>query len=74
MAGDSTHWIETDVEKQAPRIKDDRQHHYVGFHDITAVTAYTDLAQFDPNYEADQSILANYPSEHGGPYSPQISP
>lgn len=69
---DSTHWILSGVEKQAPRIKDDLQHHYVGFHGISAVTAYTDEAIADLNYESDQAVLTNYRSEHNGTYTPQI--
>jgi hypothetical protein len=69
---DSLHWISAGVEKQAPKIKNDRQQHYVGFHNVTAVTAYTDGALSDPNYSTNSSVLSTYRSEHAGSYSIQI--
>lgn len=34
-----TFWIEAQVEKQAPRIANDLQHHYTGFHNIESASA-----------------------------------
>lgn len=34
-----TLWIEGQVEKQAPRVANDLQHHYTGFHDISNISA-----------------------------------
>lgn len=33
------YWVETDVEKEAPRVKDDIQQHYVAFHNVAQVIA-----------------------------------
>lgn len=67
---DRVHWIEEGVEKQAPRIHNDRQHHYVGFHEVQAVSAYTDAALGNPNYASDTSVLSQYASVHIGRFSP----
>lgn len=32
-------WIESGREKPGPRVHDDRQHHYIGFHGVNEVTA-----------------------------------
>jgi hypothetical protein len=70
---DSTHWIVKGIEKQAPRIKDDRQHHYVGFHNVSAASAYTDAALDDVSYFSDSSVVANYKSEKIGRFSPTFA-
>lgn len=71
---DGLHWIERNVEKEAPRVHDDLHHHYIDYHNIVGVNAYTDAALNDPNYLADNSVLPNYISEHSGPFrSEQIA-
>jgi hypothetical protein len=69
---DSLHWIEAGVERQAPRVKDDRQHHYVNFHNVSNVIAYTDDALSNIFYEYDIGSVAAYRSEHAGDWAPEI--
>jgi hypothetical protein len=46
---DSIHWIESAIEHQAPRVLDDLQHHYRGFHNIGGITASSrQVGQFTP--------------------------
>lgn len=50
---DAVHWIERNVEKQAPRGADDLQHHYVNFHNVGTVTASSEhLGRFSPEQVA----------------------
>jgi hypothetical protein len=65
---DSTHWIEDNIEKAAPRIPKDLQYHYAGWHAIANIAAYTDAALDDPDYANDSSVLANYKSQHVGQF------
>lgn len=63
---DTRYWIESGVEKEAPRIVDDLQHHYAGFHDAARVLAYTE-DDFDTNL--DNIINNSIPNEHIGPFT-----
>lgn len=67
---DGTHWIERNVEREAPRSFAVPKQHYQGFHNITGVSAYTDAALVDSAaYEAGV-ISDDYRSEHIGPFHP----
>lgn len=35
---EGNHWIESTVEHEAPRVLDDLQHHYQGFHNISSIS------------------------------------
>ena len=72
-APDSLNWIEPGKEKEAQRIEGDLQQHYVAYHTASGVTAYTDAALSDPDYDKLISILANYKSEHVGLYDPRAT-
>jgi len=50
---DDIAWIESGIEKQAPRIQNDLQHHYVAFHDIPRAYAYSQSTVDQPWYEDD---------------------
>jgi hypothetical protein len=65
---DATHWIEAGLEKAAPRVHDDRQHHYTGFHNVQTTYAYTGEALDDPQYK-DVATVANYNSTHIGSFN-----
>jgi hypothetical protein len=46
---DGIRWIEQAIEHQAPRVLDDLQHHYRGFHNIGTITASSRMVgQFTP--------------------------
>lgn len=64
----STKWIESGVEHKNPRAAQDLTHHYQGFHNIVSITAHTEAALADPNYESD-SVLSAYVNEHVGSYT-----
>lgn len=72
-AVDSLNWIEPGKEKEARRIQGDLQQHYVAYHTPSGVTAYTDEALSDPDYDKLVSILSNYKSEHIGLYDPRAT-
>lgn len=38
----SLYWIESGIEKEAPRIREDHQQAYVGFQNVSNIVAYTD--------------------------------
>lgn len=67
---DSLNWIEPGKEKEARRIQGDLQQHYTAYHTPAGITAYTDGALDDPDYEELVGVLANYKSEHIGQYGP----
>lgn len=64
-----SYWIQKGVELEAPRVQNDLQQHYVGFHNIGSVTAYGDAALADEQYETDRSIVSRYRSEKAGRFS-----
>lgn len=66
---DATHWIESGVEKEAPRVHDDRQHHYQGFHNVQSIYAYQGEALDDVDYASDVATVANYNSVHVGSFN-----
>lgn len=68
-AVDSTHWIESSVENEAPRSLTDLHQHYQGFHNLASVTAYTDLALADVGYPTGVTELAMYNNELIGQFS-----
>jgi hypothetical protein len=53
-------WIEKSIEKQAPRVFNDFQHQYAGFHNISEVLAYTEEAVALPSYLTDQWALDKF--------------
>lgn len=36
---DRVNWVQKNIEKEAPRIKNDLQYHYVGFHNLNSITS-----------------------------------
>lgn len=50
-AVDSTHWIQKNIENEAPRPFNGDTGHYQGFHNISNITAYADPATEDPYYQ-----------------------
>lgn len=67
---DDLHWIQSGVEQEAPRPVDDLQHHYQGFHNIVGVTAYTEQALDDPNYNLGTADLTLYWDTMIGRFNP----
>lgn len=57
--GTEPYWIESQVEKEAPRVRNDLQYHYTGFHNITLVEASSSQTQLDGMLGADRA-LADY--------------
>lgn len=70
---DALNWIEPGKEKESKRIEGDLQAHYTAYHTISGVTAYTDDALNDKEYENLLSVLENYKSEHVGRYDPRAT-
>jgi len=75
-AVNSFYWIEAGKEKEAPRIRQDRPEHYVGFHSASSVTAYTDAVLDDAtsyaegtNVPWDGNYVPGITSEHVGVFS-----
>lgn len=70
-APDGVFWIESLIEKQAPRTSSDLQYHYRGFHNIVGVDAYTESALTDPDYLTNNWATAktNYRDSHIGIFS-----
>lgn len=66
---DQTYWIESDVEKEAPRIAKDVQYHYMGFQNVLSVSAYDESALLDPDYSTDNTVLSNYYVPHVGRFA-----
>jgi hypothetical protein len=60
----SVNWIERHKEKEAPRIFNDLQFHYQGFHNISGITSYTEAVLEDSGYLADYGSSPK--SEHTG--------
>lgn len=71
-AVDADHWIMPAVETEAPQLTSELPQHYVGFHNISSITAYTDTALTDPAYGTNSAVLAAYNSVHVGPF-PELS-
>jgi len=65
---DSVNWIESGVEKTAPRVFNDLQHHYQNFTNPIQIFAYTDNALLETDYSNSNyaTIASKYISEHGG--------
>jgi hypothetical protein len=59
-------WIRAKQEVGAPRIIDDVQFHYQGFHNVNQTWAYGEEALDDPDYENDIASVVPYVSEHVG--------
>lgn len=70
---DSLNWIEPGKEKESKRIEGDLQAHYTAYHTISGVTAYTDEALEDPEYNQLRAIIEKYQSEHVGRYDPKAT-
>jgi hypothetical protein len=68
-ARDSLHWIEPGIERQAPRMADDLNHHYQGFHNITRIESYDDSVVANPNYLTDLASVSYNPNNHIGAFS-----
>lgn len=68
---DNIHWIEPEIEHEAPRAYDEQRQHYQGFHNINSIISYTESALEDPDYLADNwlDVIDNYRDNHIGPYS-----
>lgn len=67
----SPNWIERGVEHKNPRGPADLVHHYQGYHNISSISAYTEAALDDVNYDtASASDMAFiHRNEHVGDYS-----
>lgn len=63
------YWIESSVEHQAPRAKDDEQHAYHGFHNLASVTAYTEEAVSNITYLTDLNVTLTVPNVHVGQFN-----
>lgn len=68
---DTISWIEASVEHQAPKPVQQRQYHYVNYHNIVGVAAFTEEAVEDPDYGDSEtlSIMEAHKSEHIGPFN-----
>lgn len=68
---DTTHWIESAKEHEAPVAQFGQQSKYSSFHNIANAVAYTESALEDPEYETSSwaSVQFEYTDEHIGPYS-----
>lgn len=69
---DSDHWIVASQETEAPQLSANLAQHYVNFHNIQSITAYTDTALSDPAYATNSAVLSSYNSVHVGPF-PEMS-
>lgn len=56
---DSVHWIEAEKEKEAPRVNNDLQYHYTGFHSVNAVESSSNFLTATGGLRPDQ-VLADY--------------
>lgn len=70
---DSMHWIEASIENQAPQLSGTELQHYVNFHNVESIQAYTDAALSDPAYATNSAVLPNYNSVHVGPFPEMAS-
>lgn len=50
-----TYWIESQVEKEAPQVRNNLQHHYTGFHNIGSIQSSSDFATPDAVLTADRA-------------------
>jgi hypothetical protein len=68
---DSLHWIEKGVEHEAPKAFQDRQYQYQSYHNVQAVSTFSEEAVEDPDYgTADTPDLhALHASNHVGVFS-----
>jgi hypothetical protein len=55
----NVYWIESGIEKLAPRVKDDLRYHYTGYHNVSVVEASTMGVEAGAVLTADR-ILADY--------------
>lgn len=65
---DEIYWIEPGVEHESRQPHDSFQHHYYGLHNVASISAYTDVALTDVDYDTDAIVVDNYRSEHIGPF------
>lgn len=63
------YWIEGSVEHQAPRAKDDEQHTYHGFHNLAAITAYTEDTVLHTSYLTALNDALVVPNVHIGQFN-----
>lgn len=68
---DAINWIEAGKENESKRIEGDLQAHYVSYHSISNVRAYTGEALEDPDYDELLSVLEGYKTEHIGRFDPR---
>jgi hypothetical protein len=67
-SADGHFWVQRYTELEAPRAFGTERHHYQGFHNLSAMTAYSDAAVADAiNYEAGTIAQENL-SEHIGQF------
>lgn len=68
---DDIHWIEPEIEHEAPRAYDEQRQHYQGFHNVNTIISYTESALDDADYLTDNwpNRINNYRDNHIGPYS-----
>lgn len=55
----SYYWIESNKEKEGPRVNNDLQYHYTGFHNVNAVQSSSNFLTADGALTPDQ-VLADY--------------
>jgi hypothetical protein len=67
---DATHWIQRNVEREAPRPFSVAKQHYQGFHSPVALQAYTDDALQDPALYETGTVAGDVRSEHIGQFHP----
>lgn len=64
------YWIEGGIEHESKRVRNDQQHHYIGFHQVARALAYTESALASLDYgDLDALLLVTNPNEHIGPYT-----
>ena len=68
-AVDDVSWIESGVEKEAPRTNDDIYHNYCGFHRVASIFAYDEDAVADPGYLDDLGSVAYNPNVQQGAFN-----
>jgi hypothetical protein len=67
---DAVNWVEAGVEHEAPRLKDDLQHHYQNFHTVASIKSYNEGAEALTGYDEGTWDNDPYMSEHVGRFSP----
>lgn len=64
------YWIEAGVEHEGKRVHSDLQYHYIGFHQIARLIAYTESALNNPDYADLNTLLVTLvQNEHIGQYT-----